>query len=597
MVVMVVKSPVTVSVTDPYCQDLDESLSPNYSFRLKYSESSSVDDGEILSHGTDINIGYPVTDSTELDHLRHLNAQAAEISTKTVKFGKSNRLESSVRFDNAILDVSDRALSVENRSVGSFDIPERHIKAIILHDARKMNSRPSLEKHLNKYQGIAARIGYDNNGPVSQSRYAQIESELEHERDRGVLRKAAKRAVHAVWRNGLPIPETVRCEYDLPKQAIINESNISPSTRREALRNWIRKLLPRLLEPVSFNRGSNSSYTVEQIIGSIAQAALIDGLFASKSIAGWHYCDDELIAPRQLNNLAGGFTRKEILQTFSKVNRNFISIAEEHGFFSTEYNYALDNTWVSWGGDENAIHLIENPDRCDTGRGWCFAAVTIMDPNARFALGIDLVSDKSETVHQYHHLLRIIARDHPIGGIYMDREFTSRAAVNMCRDLTDSWAIRAKLLKGPIKNFYDNAEIDEPKGPDEINFADLTPKPQLYCHPLSEDHREATNDTHMAFLTSRYITDEEAESIYSIYSHRWSIETYFRQLKHRFTPNTKSPNENIRLFLFNIGSVIYNIHTLIKRCPSPQYGLRIDAQYYEVLQAIIDVVFTSGVDE
>jgi len=220
-----------------------------------------------------------------------------------------------------------------------------------------------------------------------------------------------------------------------------------------------------------------------------------------------------------------------------------------------------------------------------------------MDPNARFALGIDLVSDKSENIHQFHHLLRIIARDHPIGGIYTDREFTSRAAVEMCRDLTDTWAIRSKILKGPIKEFYNDAKIDEPKGPEKISLKNLTPKPQLYCHPLSEEHREATNDTHMVFLISRHTTDEEAKLIYPIYLHRWSIETYFRQLKHRFTPNTKSPNKNIRLFLFNIGSIIYNIHTLIKRCPSPRYGMRVDPQYYEVLQAIVDVVFTSEVDQ
>jgi len=273
------------------------------------------------------------------------------------------------------------------------------------------------------------------------------------------------------------------------------------------------------------------------------------------------------------------------------VHREFISIASELGFFSTGYDYAADTTWVNWDGD-NMPELIDNPMRCETESGWCFAAVTCMNSDARFAFGINMVTDKSKIVDHYEGFLTQIARNHPINGVYMDREFTSGKAVKMCHSLTDEWVIRAKTTKGPIKTHTEEASVGEPVGPKQIDFADVTPRPKLYLHPLEEGHRDSIEGTHMKFLVSKSFEEADRDYIYQTYQNRWNIETFFRQLKHDFSPTTKTPSSESRVFLFNVGALFYNIHTLINRAPSPRYGLRLDIPYYMVLQAIVEFSFT-----
>jgi len=48
----------------------------------------------------------------------------------------------------------------------------------------------------------------------------------------------------------------------------------------------------------------------------------------------------------------------------------------------------------------------------------------------------------------------------------------------------------------------------------------------------------------------------------------------------------------MRLFLLQIATLCYNIHTLLNRATSPKYALRLDVPYYEVLLAMVDVVYT-----
>jgi hypothetical protein len=276
---------------------------------------------------------------------------------------------------------------------------------------------------------------------------------------------------------------------------------------------------------------------------------------------------------------------------FKQVNQEFMNVANDLGFFKTGYKYAADTTWVDWHGS-NQGPIINNPEECNTDSGWLFAAVSIMATDARFAVGTDIVNNKSDVIDHYQQYLVDIVQRNDINGIYMDREFASADGVEMCQFISEKWVIRAKNLNnGDINDKYNQTAKGESYGPEPIDFAGVTPRPQLYIHPLNDEEID-TDDTHMLFLVSRKFDETDGAYIYDSYHSRWNIETYFRQLKNDFTPKSKSPSPEERLFLYNIGLIFYNIHTLINRAPSPKYGLRLNVPHDMVLQAIVDHAFS-----
>jgi len=584
----------TLSVVfeDPYRERIPRISGTKYEFTLSYSELPDTrSNNQSLTRSTDSTITYPVAEHSELHRLKHLSAQAAAANQRKYEtpVGGLDEIRIEIEIDEIAVELFGFVRQATNTQLTSLSCPDSIAKALLLHDIWDFNSIPKLINHLHSHPAVAELVGCEDT--ITKSKLYQANKRLKSNSERRYIHAAATRIVHAFWRNGYPLPDQIRSGHELTVEPLIRETHIDAATRRSAVFNWIANILPPLTDHISFDRAANTSYTITDIVGSLAQAALIDGVYAAEDMAGWHYNDDDLIGGRHLTDLLSDLTIRSINNTFRDVHREFISIASELGFFSTGYDYAADTTWVNWDGD-NMPELIDNPMRCETESGWCFAAVTCMNSDARFAFGINMVTDKSKIVDHYEGFLTQIARNHPINGVYMDREFTSGKAVKMCHSLTDEWVIRAKTTKGPIKTHTEEASVGEPVGPKQIDFADVTPRPKLYLHPLEEGHRDSIEGTHMKFLVSKSFEEADRDYIYQTYQNRWNIETFFRQLKHDFSPTTKTPSSESRVFLFNVGALFYNIHTLINRAPSPRYGLRLDIPYYMVLQAIVEFSFT-----
>lgn len=218
-----------------------------------------------------------------------------------------------------------------------------------------------------------------------------------------------------------------------------------------------------------------------------------------------------------------------------------------------------------------------------------------MNTEARFALGIDLVTDKSETTEHFRYQLRTAAKQGDVGRIHIDREFYDGDAVRACRAIAGrEWAIWAKR-KGEVKELLNETPEVEPGFRENIDFSDVTPSVNAYVHPVPPWLRNKNNDTHLAFLTDLSPAETELSGIYDRYHKRWTIETFFRQIKHGFGSPTSTPDPTLQWFLLNVGMVYYNFHTLINRAPSPKYGLRLDVTFYEVLLGVVDVVFHAKV--
>jgi hypothetical protein len=288
--------------------------------------------------------------------------------------------------------------------------------------------------------------------------------------------------------------------------------------------------------------------------------------------------------------------KHRIGQMFWKSNLELVKLADGMGFFNSKQSVAADTTWVNWSGSGNndELKLINNPKECESGRGWCFAALGLMSRQSRFALSIDLIETKEDTVNNFRSHLRDISKSViDIRRIHADREFYSSDAIRMCRAIVkDDWCIRIKTRQdGKPPDVIDNIDPlpGKPKIKENVRFSDVSPKPNVSVHHVPDSSKKDIEK--MGFLTDREF-DNSDNDLYHTYNHRWTIESYFDQLKNAIAPSTKSPSPKVRLFLLNIGTLFYNIHTLVNRARSPQYGLRLDVTYYQILQAIVESVFT-----
>ncbi|MFC6861864.1 transposase [Halomicroarcula sp. GCM10025817] len=555
--------------------------------------------GPVEERGRDIDIEHPVDDVEELSHRAHLTVKFADRMRQEATGGplflwNGRSSASPTAFDSALLAVADRALTEEGVSVSELPKPEKYVKALLVHDAWKMNSYPALRTHLVEATATARLLGFET--VPDQSSFWRASAALEEDGYRDPIRAAATRAVHAVFRWTTVTPQDVVEAHALDHLPHIDERAVAGGTRRTAIQNWIDHVLDKLLAPISFDRASNMQYTVREIVAAVAQATLVNGLKSSRPTAAWYYDTEDIPSAAQVSSLLGGVTPAETLWMFTDVNQRFIDLASDLGFFARDYDYALDTSWVKWDGKhegrEGELKLIENPKQGESGIGWLFAGLCVSERDARFAFGIDLVEKKSETTEQLRYLLRKAEQVGGVGRVHIDREFYDGDAVRMCRTVAGlNWVIRAKR-KGEAATLLDSTPVGESAFKRGVGFSDVTPNPNLYVHPIPEAVRTDGGNTHMAFLTDLSPDLTDLDSIYERYQNRWNVETFFRQLKHDHSPVTRTPYPSLRLFLLNLGTLFYNIHTLINRARSPEYGLRLDVPFYEVLIAIVNTTYT-----
>lgn len=553
----------------------------------------------IHKRGKDTRITNPVDDVRELEYQKYLAVQIGKANSKYVSPPSGGSEWSShdkmIAFDHGILDTSSAALRAEQRAAATLPIREKYVRAIILYGAWGWDSRRELIEHLEAVSEIRSRLGFER--PPSQSTIARKVNKLKKEDDWAAVKRAAIQGVHAVMQRGIPLPQTVADSHGLDIPPVIDETLVDEGTRREAIRNWVRLIFDTVLDEITFRRGQNSQYSVQQIVAVIAQAVLINGVESGPAMARWDYDNTEIPTAAHVSRLLAETDRSEIQIMFTDATIEFISLAQSLGFFGEEYNLACDPTWVTWWGANSDLvaKLIKNPSECASGQGWCFSTVAVTETDARFAIGIDIAENKKERVAQFRRLLRPLVPEDNIGRIHIDREFYSAKAIRMCRAMTgNNWVIRAKRPnEGKIQEVIDSTPPGSPNYQTNIGFGNLDIKPNLFVHPVPKTlQKEYQMGEHVSFLSDLSTDEYSTADIFNSYRSRWSIETTVRQLKHNFTPQSTSPNPNTRLFLFQISLLFYNMHVLINQAPSPKYALRLTVPYYEVLKAIVDVTFT-----
>lgn len=552
-----------------------------YSHRLRYSGDVDVTRGQATS------VESPAETTAENTHRAQLAVLFGEGNKDEVESGS----DQATLFDETVLDLAETAFEAVAMSPERLPVENRYVTALLLHDAWAMNSRPRLVRHLQAQESIAQRIGFES--IPDQSMFARKGTELKDAGYRDSLEAAANHIVFAACRNGIDIPAEVEEAYGLDLSPEIADPH-SEATKHYELLDWVETVFKEILDPITFDRASNRSFTTEQIIATIALAALGSGPDSAYSNGSWRFDPDEIPSHSHVSELIRDLDLDEIMAMFTQVNRQFIQYASELGFFDRASDFAVDTTWIEWDGEaEPEMKLIENPKVGKTGKGWCFSGVTVIDPEARFSLGLNLVRRKDLRIEQFRRLLRMASQEIEIGRVHSDREFFSEKAVRTFRTIAGTnWVIRAKRLeKGEVQAAIDDAVEGESYDHPDVAFANLNRTVGVYAHPLQDKHKAASGNTHMAFLSDLPKEDIDLRSIHYRYAKRWNIETYLRQVKHRFAPETESPSPKIRLFNLNVGSVFFNLHTLINRATS-QLGFILDVPFYDVLNAIVEATFT-----
>ena len=387
----------------------------------------------------------------------------------------------------------------------------------------------------------------------------------------------------------------------------IDEDTLSGPDRRQARRDWIDFLFPELLEPISFDRADNKSYSVEQIIGLVAEAAYGNGLDSAARRLTTNYKDSEIPTSDVVEALFNSQDRNEITYTFAQVNKRFIDIAKDFGFFTDPYYYAYDTTLVGWE-EGDFVHwdpLEEDPetdedddegeDEDEDEEGdedenpWNFAVASVVNLEARFCFGVNYIKGKEQESEHISGLMRNVAEEVDVGLLLADRGLFGADAVRKASAVVgEKYMIRAKKI-GKVGEMFEETPKGESDFERNIDFSDISPGPNAAAVPT--EPWDNYSDPHLGLLIG-FDPEDSPIDLYDAYNRRRAIEDTIRRLKSEFGIESEHKEVPIQLYLFNLSNLFYNIWILMNRAPAPETAVPLNVAYDQTLQAITDYAFT-----
>lgn len=580
--------PIRLLSSDEYIRDFYDTSDTVVSTDLSAEEFGGRDKGR------DISLEFPVEDAAVLPYLPHLEQRLRTCNGLDIpeSFNNSlspNKLSDAEMFDLAIIETVDRAFRVEDKPMSECATANNKLKALVLHEARAMDSWPELARHLKDWNTVARAIDLS---VQDQSTFNRAEKKCKYSPN--VVEAVALRAVHAAFRNGAPVPDEVVENYKLESRANINQGDLFPEIGRAALLNWMNFILDRLIDGVSFGRADNRKYSLKDLIAAFALAARGDSINGVRDAAYFDYDLAEVPDSSTLSKFIRRMDLGQIYLIFGDIYDNFVLLANELGFFNRSYMYAVDTTWIDIG-ERRPGTLKKGEDKW----GWLLIAIHIVNSDARYTLRSDLLTGSigNATQRLRANLQRIL--DTPgvnieINKILGDSGFYTGDTVRTFRDACgERYIIRAKhKQKGEIAQVWDSVPEGENDTEPNVEFSTVSPNPNLFVYYVPEDADRWEAGTHVAFISDLDPGSYSPEDIFHMYRQRCDIDTSFGELKNQFNIPTESPSPNIRLFLFNIQSIFRNIHVLVNRSLSPDLGVPLDVTYRLILRAITEASFS-----
>lgn len=508
-----------------------------------------------------------------------------------------------IAFDTAVLTVAPRALGASGLSVQDAPVEPESLTMLLLHDAWGFDSIPKLVEHLQQYETVTEQLSITS--VPSESWFYNRRKTLVDATLSKTITEASQRAVHAVWRNGYEIPASVERHWGLDNATAVTEYPVSDLVRQEAIRKWVQELLAEAAGTLTFNRGRNTEYDLDQFIGALAHSALTcTGLTATSTTASWIYDATTIPGGSGLLKCIKSLDIEEIEAQFRAAQEQVLQRCAQRGLFDDPIDIAFDTTEItSWTSGIDATVGQRNRAE-DATPDWMFLLLTSINRDARVCFGVKLLRQKSAVDTHLESLIQVATEQTQVRYGFADKEFYNSKVIDVLRRyIGDGWVIKARKQK-PIKDFIRMIPQGEPGFGRNINATSATPNPNAFAVPdrlhgqqqlqfFQETGEVGSAYTHTAYLTD--LNDEQAtpDQIKFRYDDRWSIETGMSQYKHDFLPMCESSDPKVRLYCANIAVLFFNWHALINRALTPQYNLPVNVTSNELLTAIRDVAFSS----
>lgn len=586
--------PVTVGVcgikVDPVATKLPIDIPQEQSIKLRYDINDINEVPQIKRiHEGSVDVEYPVERPEIVNFIELFESQFAY-------HNRENRLDDR-QINEAIYDLTKHYFNLEDLELPDDPTHEARVRSLILKQVRGIKSTKKLIEYLKNNPSTSKLFGFEsNNIKLSTSTLSRVrQGFLETE----AAKCSIDRIQRALYRNGI-LFEKLSKVYN-STQAIPQDTKLASHLRYQSLINWCNLLLQVMTKNISFDRSSNITHSVRQVIASLAVRALGKSKNQSMRLGRLGYKDDIMTSTR-INQMISEnicqrnfFRSKEKIETIGHdMNRNLLKFADEElSFFESPVDVAFDSTWISLDDTEpEEISGAMGNVELEGDGGIQFVTGVTTTPMSRFALGAKLSTDKSKLPQFVRELLVLLGKVSDIGWLLADREFDNPESVELFRYWAeDDWIIRLRKNKNLISDDEQTELKKNGKSPVEFGgtnvnaFGDPMPK--------KETNRLQTGDDGSFIVLSGKPLDEISPSKLSKkYSKRWGVETGIRQLKHDFSYTQTNMDALENLFMLNLSSAFYNIWKIISQSLSPLFGLPLQPKYYEVLKAIADSTFT-----
>lgn len=451
----------------------DDGLS-EYSTAIEYDDHPNKSEFGSVSNRFDgeIELTHPTPDIETLRQTTHLTAQLhhynREERTRDWPFAN----DGTTLYDLAILDVMDDTLDVENLSYSTLPIPKRRFKVIFLKRARQPTTHSAFYDYISTSDRVLTELGYSGASDLpgyETLRLAskeKVQDELE-DSERNALEAAVIRAIFAVYRNGIEVPDTVSDKFGFNAVTPpLYERDVPRTDKQTALRNWVQLLFEETISPLTFNR-SQPRIDFRKYMGVFAASALFGtGVQNVVNVSDYNYTRDSIPKGSGIGKYIKGddlplngeqaalehSENRAITEQFDAVHRATLQLADRLGFFSGQHSLAVDLYRIEWNGVENDV-TINRPRKSenDNRSEWTYAVLGIIDTEARFTLGTRWLPNKSMYPRAVSELAPIVDEFVDVEALYADSEIISGALIDTFRKIADDdWVVRApdqKVIK------------------------------------------------------------------------------------------------------------------------------------------------------
>ncbi|MDB2284453.1 hypothetical protein PM038_04105 [Halorubrum ezzemoulense] len=511
-------------------------------------------------------------------------------------------------FDEGLCDVAGLALETAGLNADSYKLYK--LRGLMIRCTRNLGSFKALSDHLSIYSsreleqfGLQAAYG--------QSTYRKAAKQLKKSGEYELLVDASWIAAHALFWNGLPIPDPVKDQYGLSYTLGPAADDFSDDARQVPLYELMNDLMEIVISHLDFDRGSNKYRELRSLLGIFATAAITNESIEKYEQAAQHLFQlDTAFSDSTIWHHIDGLSVWEIHALFNGMYQELLEYVLDTGVVSEPVTVAYDLVNIQNFGRE----VRNDTFLTDDGR-WRFASLSFTDTDLEFAFGLRLLKSEAQRTRVLKNFLRELTQMVDVKLFLADRGFDGVDDIEACRAFVPQrWAIHAQDASEKNSGSTDytrlleEIELDGTTVIPDAGFEELHPPTQLLGYSgvstdegSSETDKETSSqklsDSVRAFWSDIPLPDDQDAREQRItnlnfqYNQRAKIETQFRLTKNRFDVATGSANPAHKLFYYNISTLFYNLYKIVDTIPSPKRGVEFDPTQLEVLNVIRNLSF------